>query len=66
MATILYQQKTGDTKFPLVQFSKFSIGSVFPVTHPRFHFNIYAWTFMHGELSALVKSLRFTPRVTYV
>ena len=24
-------------------FSEFSIGSFFPITHPRFHFNIYAW-----------------------
>ena len=29
--------------FLLVQFSKFSIGSVFPITHLRFCFNIYAW-----------------------
>ena len=43
-------QKTGDANFPLVQFSEFSIGSVFPITHPRFCFNlkhlcmdIYAW-----------------------
>ena len=32
---------------------EFSIYSVFPITHPRFHFNIYAWTFMHSDLSAL-------------
>ena len=25
----------GDANFPLIQFSKLSIGSVFPVTHPR-------------------------------
>ena len=27
----------------LIQFSEFSVGSVFPITHPRFHFNIYVW-----------------------
>ena len=36
-------QRTGDINFPLVQFSKFSVGSVFPIIHPRFCFNIYAW-----------------------
>ena len=40
--------------FPLVQFSKFSVGLIFPVTHPRFYFNINALamlkTFMHGHL----------------
>ena len=36
-------QRTGDTNFPLVQFSKFLVGSVFPITHPRFCFNINAW-----------------------
>ena len=63
IATISYQWKTGYMNFLLVQFSEFFIGSVFPVTHPRFHFNIYAWlylkyawTFMCGNLSALVKS----------
>ena len=74
MAVVSYQWKTGDMNFLLVQFSEFSICSVFPITHPRFSFNIYvwlclniyAWTFMHGDLSALVKSLWFTPQVTYV
>ena len=28
-------------------FFEFSIGLFFLITHPRFHFNIYAWTFMH-------------------
>ena len=31
------------SNFLLVQFSKFSVGSVFPITHPRFHYNINAW-----------------------
>ena len=35
--------KTGDVNFLLVQFSKFSVGSVFPITHPRFCYNIHAW-----------------------
>ena len=50
--------KTGHMNFLWVQFSKFSIGSVFPITHPRFHSNIIAWlhlkhfcvvTFLHSE-----------------
>ena len=36
-------QKIGDIIFPLIQLSKFSVGWVFPVTHLRFCFNIYAW-----------------------
>ena len=41
-----------------IQFSKFLVGSVFPITHLRFHFNIYAGlclkrfcvvTFLHSE-----------------
>ena len=35
-----YHWKTGDANF---LFSEFSISSFFPITHPRFHFNIYAW-----------------------
>ena len=35
--------KTGDVNFLLVQFSKFSVGSVFSITHPRFCYNIHAW-----------------------
>ena len=35
-----YHQKTEDANF---LFSEFSIGSFFPITLPRFHFNIYAW-----------------------
>ena len=35
-----YHWKIGDANF---LFSEFSIGLFFPVTHPRFHFNIYAW-----------------------
>ena len=51
-------QKTRDMNFLLVQFSKFSVGSVFPITHPRFHYNINVWlhlkhfcvvTFLHSE-----------------
>ena len=50
--------KTGHVNFLLVQFSKFSVGSVFPVTHPRFHYNINVWlhlkhfcvvTFLYSE-----------------
>ena len=46
--------------FPLVQFLKFSVGSVFPITHLRFRFNIYVWLhlkkhFLRGDLSALRK-----------
>ena len=33
-------KKTRDANFPLVQFSKLSIGSVIPFTHPRFRLNI--------------------------
>ena len=35
-----YHRKTGDANF---LFPEFSISSFFPITHPRFHFNIYAW-----------------------
>ena len=38
--------ETRDANFPLIQCSELSFGSVFPVTHPRFHFNvlnIYVW-----------------------
>ena len=35
-----YHWKTGDANF---FFSRFSIGLFFPITHPRLHFNIYAW-----------------------
>ena len=50
--------KTGHVNFLWVQFSKFLVGSVFPITHPRFHSNITAWlhlkhfcvvTFLHSE-----------------
>ena len=42
MVTFLhFTWKTGpDANFPLIQFSEFSVGSDFPVTHPRFGFNI--------------------------
>ena len=33
-------RKTGDANF---LFCEFSIGSFFPITHPRLHFNIYVW-----------------------
>ena len=33
-------KKNRDANFPLVQFSELSIGSVIPLTHPRFRFNI--------------------------
>ena len=54
MVTFLHLD-TRDLNFPLLQFSELSFGSVFPVTHPRFRFNIYniyAWTFMCGDFSA--------------
>ena len=35
--------KTADVNFLLVQFSELSVGSVFPITHPRLCFNINAW-----------------------
>ena len=50
--------KTTDVNFLLVQFYKFSVGSVVSITHPRFHFNINVWlclkhfcmvTFLHSE-----------------
>ena len=50
--------KTTDMNFLLVQFYKFSVGSVVSITHPRFHFNINVWlclkhfcmvTFLHSE-----------------
>ena len=50
--------KTRDVNFLFVQFSKFSVGSVFPVTHPRFCYNINMRlclkhfcivTFLHSE-----------------
>ena len=37
-----YHQKTGDGDAYFL-FSELSIGSFFPNTHPKFHFNIYAW-----------------------
>ena len=37
-----YHQKTGDGDAYFL-FSEFSISSFFPITHSRFHFNIYAW-----------------------
>ena len=40
--------ETRDANFPLIQFSELWFGSVFPITHPRFRFNIS--TFMHGQL----------------
>ena len=56
MVTFLhFTWKTGqDENLPLIQFSKFSVGSIFSITHPRFDFNvynIYAWTL--GDISAL-------------
>ena len=51
-----------EANFPLSQFSKFSIGSVFPVTAPWVRFQhlcvVMLKTFMHGDLSALVKSAK--------
>ena len=40
------QQKWNIIRKPEIQiffFSEFSIGSFFPITHPRFHLNTYAW-----------------------
>ena len=49
-----------DANFPLVQFSKFSINSAFPAISGSvstfkcgYAQNIYVWTFMHDDLSAL-------------
>ena len=51
-------RKMRDMNFPSVQFSKFSVGSVFPITYPKFCFNINVWlcfkhfcmvTFLHSE-----------------
>ena len=33
----------GKLEMKIFLFSEFSIGSFFPITHPRLHFNIYAW-----------------------
>ena len=45
--------------FHQFSFPTFSVGSVFPITLPRFRFNINAWLhlkhFLHGNLSALRK-----------
>ena len=32
--------ETGDANFLLIQFSKLSVGSVYPITHPCFRFNV--------------------------
>ena len=47
-------RKTGDANFPLLQFSEFSIDSVFPI---NLHYTTLK-TFMCGDLSALVKSTK--------
>ena len=52
-------QKIGDVIFLLIQFSKFSFGSVFPITHPRFSFNIYAW--LHLKHLCVVSFLQVQP-----
>ena len=54
-----YSINTGKTAgMNLIQFSKFSVGSLFPITHPGFCFNINAWLclkyfcvviFLHSE-----------------
>ena len=54
---IFCTRKSRDKKFCQFSFPNFSIGSVFLVTHPRFHFNMDAWlrlhfcmvTFLHSE-----------------
>ena len=58
-----------DANFPLVQFSKFSIGSVFPTMSglvPTFMHgygqNIYVWTFMHDDLSVLKSAKKNPPK----
>ena len=43
IAAISYHWKTWNMSFLLVQFSEFSIGSVFSITHSRCRFNIFAW-----------------------
>ena len=54
-----------DANFPLIQFSKFSIGSVFPVIAPKAQFQHLCMamlkTFMPGDLSALVNSAKKNP-----
>ena len=44
VVTFLHSESK-DANFPLIQFSELSIGSLFPITHPRFHFcmDIYVW-----------------------
>ena len=39
MVTFLHLESR-DANFLLIQFSKLSICLVFPITHPRFHFNV--------------------------
>ena len=56
-----YHWKMGDANFLL---SEFSIGSLFPITHPRLHLNIYVW--LHLKHLCVDIYAWFTPRVTYV
>ena len=51
-----YHWKTRDANF---LFSKFSIGSFFLITHPRFHFNIYAWLHLRHLCVDIYASLAY-------
>ena len=49
-------QKTGDANF---LFFEFSIGLFFLITHPRFHFNIYAWLHLKHLCMDIYASLHY-------
>ena len=58
LTLIFCTRKSKDKKFCQFSFPNFSIGSVFPITHPRFCFNMDAWlclkhfcvvTFLHSD-----------------
>ena len=51
-----YHRKTGDANF---LFSEFSIVSFFPITLPRFHFNMYAWLHLKHLCLDIYASLVF-------
>ena len=55
----LSYQKTGDANF---LFCEFSIGSFFIITHPRFHFNIYAWIHLKHLCVDIYASLVYPSR----
>ena len=59
-----YHQKTGDEDAYFL-FSEFSIGSFFPITHRRFHFNIYVWLHVYPT-SHLCVALHFLIFVFFI